>query len=152
MSHVVASKVFVSSLSDAREVGDELGFNLVENVSTYAWYGSWQNDFSGETAAVDNGYNPKDLGKCEHKLRRKDHTSGMYEIGLCKRPDGKPGWELVYDNWGGGGKAIEEKAGKGLGLFKAHLGAHAMVKQARREGYRITKTVVNNKIRVSASR
>jgi hypothetical protein len=152
MSHMVASKVFVSSLSDAREVGAELGFELVEGATSHEWYNQWMNDFGGETAAVSNGYEPSRLGKCEHKLRRVDHKAGMYEIGLYARADGKPGWELLYDNWGSGGKAIEEKAGKNLGKFKAFLGAHAMTKQARREGYRITKTMVDNKIRVSASR
>jgi hypothetical protein len=150
MSHVVASKVYCTNLADAKTAGESLGFELCEGATHYAWYESWQDDFHGATAAVSNGYEPKQLGTCEHKLRRVDHRAGMYEIGLCQRPDGKPGWELVYDNWGGGGRAVEEKAGKGLTKFKAALAEAALSRQLVQLGARVQRTVEAGGVRLRA--
>ena len=153
MSHVVASKVFVTNLDDARVVGDELGFDLIENATKFAWYGKWVNDFSGSRAAVTAGYDPKTFGTCEHKLRMKDHQQGDYEIGLVRRVDGKPGWELVYDDYSSYGAKINKKAGKNLGRFKAKLGERVITRGAIAQKFGVQRSVMaDGRIRVAASR
>lgn len=140
MSHVASVKCYVTDLEALKAVADRMGFELVLNAKTYAWYGQWVGDFRGATAAVDNGHKPEDFGKCIHKLRRKDHKAGDYEIGVVARPDGQPGYELVYDNWGGSGRRIEELAGKGLKTIKDEIAAEVSTRIMRRKGYRVTRT------------
>lgn len=141
MSHVASVKCFVQDLDALERVAADLGFELVRGASSYAWYGRWVNDFRGDTAAVDNGHKPEDFGKCAHKLRRKDHKPGMYEIGVVARVDGKPGYELLYDNWSTGGRAVEEKAGKGLTKLKNALAEDVTYTALTRQGYRVSRTV-----------
>lgn len=140
MSHVASVKAFVQDLDALASVADRLGLELVKHATTYAWYGAWVNDFRGANAAVDNGHDPANFGKCVHKLRRKDHAAGDYEIGLVPRLDGKPGYEMVYDNWGGGGRRIEQCAGKGLGALKQAMAQEVSLRIMRRQGYRVTST------------
>ena len=141
MSHVASVKCFVTDLNALEAVAKKLGMELVRDAKTYAWFGSWVGDFRGSTAAVDNGHRPEDFGKCVHKLRRADHQQGMYEIGVVARVDGKPGFELVYDNWGSGGAAIETKCGKGLATLKNELAAEVTLRTMIRQGYRVTRSV-----------
>jgi hypothetical protein len=141
MSHVASVKCFVQDLDGLERVAKDLGFELVRDAKTYAWFGRWVNDFRGAQAAVDNGHRPEDFGKCVHKLRRVDHRDGMYEIGVVNRVDGKPGFELVYDNWSSGGAAIEAKAGKGLVTLKNAIAEDVTSLALKRKGYRVVRTV-----------
>jgi hypothetical protein len=141
MSHVASVECFVTDLDALKSAADRLGFDLVQ-ATTYKWYGTWVNDFRGGVAAVSNGHDPKNFGKCDGwKLRRKDHKDGMYEVGLVNRVDGQPGFELLYDNWSSGGRAIEERAGKNLETLKNELAAEVTMRIMARQGYRITRTV-----------
>lgn len=141
ISHVASVKCFVQDLDALARVADTLGFELVRDAETYAWYGTWVNDFRGERAAVDQGYDPSTFGKCLHKLRRKDGMSGAYEIGVVARVDGQPGFELLYDNWGVGGRAIETLAGKNLVGLKGALAEDVTMRMLMRKGYRVKRTV-----------
>lgn len=139
MSHVASVKAYVTDLVALAAVCAALGLELVLNADTYKWYGRWVNDFRGAEAAVDNGHDPKNFGKCVHKIRRKDGQG--YEIGLVARLDGEPGFEMIYDNWGAGGRAIEELAGKGLTTLKKALSTEVTTRIMRRQGYRVIQTV-----------
>lgn len=141
MSHVASVKCYVVDLDALEAVAKDLGFELVRGAESYAWWGHWVNDFSGGVAAVSNGHDPKTFGTCKHKLRRADHHEGMYEIGLVPRLDGKPGFELLYDNYGTGGHAIEQKAGKNLVTLKTELAAAVTMRTMAREGWRVQRTV-----------
>jgi hypothetical protein len=140
MSHVASVKAYVQDLDALERVANELGFELVRDAKTYEWYGTWVNDFRGAGAAVDNGHDPKNFGKCVHKLRRKDHKSGAYEIGVVNRVDGKPGYELLYDNWSTGGRAVEELAGVGLTKLKQGVATDVTARLLRKKGYRVKVT------------
>ena len=141
MSHVASVKCYVQDLDALASVADRLGFELVRDAKTYAWFGQWVGDFRGSTAAVDNGHRPEDFGKCLHKLRRKDARAGDYEIGVVARPDGQPGYELVYDNWSVGGSRVEELAGRGLSKLKDEIACEVSTRIMRRKGYRVSRTV-----------
>lgn len=144
MSHVASVKAYVTDLEILDKVAGDLGLELVRNVDTYAWFGRWVGDYSGGVAAVSNGHDPKTFGTCQHKLRRKDHQPGDYEIGLVPRLDGGPGWELLYDNWGSGGARIEQLAGKNLGALKNEISAAVSARILARKGYRVSRTVDAN--------
>lgn len=152
MSHVASVECYVTDLEALEAAADGLGFTLVRNATTYAWYGRWMNDFNESHAAVTRGHDPKTFGTCVHKLRRKNHQAGDYEIGLVPRLDGKPGFELIYDNWGNGGRQVEALAGKNLSELKRQIAAEVSTRVMQRQGYRVSRTTVDGKIRLTATR
>lgn len=141
MSHVASVKCYVTDLDVLDAVASRMGLELVRNATSYKWFGNWVGDFRGDTAAVSNGHDPSTFGKSLHKLRRKDHREGDYEIGLVARLDGQAGYELLYDNWGSGGRRIEERAGRGLKTLKDELTAEVTTRQLARKGYRVSRSV-----------
>lgn len=141
MSHVVAVKAFVTDLDILAVVADTLGFEFVRDATTHAWYGRYVGDFDGATAAASNGHKPEHFGTCLHKLRRKDHERGDYEIGVVARVDGGTGFELVYDSWGQSGKRIEQLAGKNLTALKQELSLATAARQLMKQGYRVVRSI-----------
>lgn len=139
MSHVASVKAYVVDLEALAKVCEDLGLELVLGATSYKWYGRWVNDYRGAQAAVDNGHDPKTFGQCVHKIRRKDGEG--YEIGLVNRLDGEAGFEMVYDNWGAGGKAIEALAGDRLQTLKKALSVEVTTRIMRRQGCRVLQTV-----------
>lgn len=152
MSHVAAVNCYVTDLDDLEAVADRLGFKLVRGATSYAWFGRWMNDYNATTAAVTQGFDPKTFGTCEHKLTLKDHRAGDYEIGLVERRDGQPGWEMLYDNWSTGGARIHERAGRNLETMKNELLAESSMRVMKRKGYRVTRTVADGKIKLTATK
>lgn len=164
MSHIASVKCYVQDLDTLESVASKMGFELVRGATTYAWYGRFVGDYATGDAAVANGHAPETFGKCLHKLRRKDHRAGTsvgegdYEIGLVARPDGKLGYELVYDNWSYnehmGGARIEALAGKGLVGLKNALAEEVTMRQFRRMGLRNVQRTVDaaGQIKITASR
>ncbi len=138
MSHVASVELFVTDLDALEVAAERLGLVLERGATTYHWYGSWQNDYHAQEAAVRNGHDPKSFGKCEHKLRRADGQG--YEIGLVPRVDGGSGWELIYDNWGSGGRLIHDAAGVGLVGLKDEIAAEVSTRILQRKGYRVTRS------------
>jgi hypothetical protein len=113
MSHVTDVKMKVKDLDALERAADRLGLRLVRGQTTWKWFGSWQNDFHGKHAAVDQGFDPAQFGKGEHALVRKDAREGDYEIGVVRARDGD-GYELLYDGWGSDGRRLEQAAGHHL--------------------------------------
>ncbi len=140
MSHVAAVKAYVTDLDACAAACEENGLELVRGQKTYRWFGRWVNDYRGGVAAVDNGHDPKTFGHCEHAIRVKNGQGHEYEIGLVRRLDGGPGWELVYDNWCGG-NGLEAKAGTGLVDLKRSISTQVATRHLQRQGYRVVKTV-----------
>lgn len=152
MSHVASVKAYVTDLDALAKCCEDLGLELVLGATEYKWYGRWVNDFRGAQAAVDNGHDPKNFGKCLHKIRRKDGQG--YEIGLVSRLDGEPGFEMIYDNWGAGGQAIEALAGERLTVLKKALSVEVTTRIMRRQGYRVVQSIdaKTGKLRVQGVR
>lgn len=140
MSHVSSVKAYVTDLKVCAAACEEIGLELVTGATSYRWYGKWVNDYSGGAAAVSNGHDPKTFGTCEHKIRVKGAGAHTYEIGLVRRLDGGPGWELLYDNWCGG-QGLEAVAGAGLGKLKQTLAQTTSIQHLQKQGYRVTKRV-----------
>jgi hypothetical protein len=110
MSHVVSMTFYIDDLDCLEKACVQLGLKLKRDQKTYKWFGQWVNDYRKNDAAFNLGIQPEDYGKCEHAISV-DGNDKAYEIGLVARKDGKPGYQMVYDFYGGG-RGLMEKVGK----------------------------------------
>lgn len=150
MSHVTDVKLCVKDLDAVEETLAEKfpQLELRRNKRTFKWYGRWMNDFHGDNAAVDQGYDPKEFGKCEHTIGFKNST-GAYEIGLVKAKTGD-GWNVIYDAWGG---ALDRVVGRNAVDFKREYAATVAVRRAKqtlaKKGFTTTREdLPGGKIRI----
>lgn len=140
MSHVADVDLTILDLDALERACAELGLELVRGQHTYKWYGTWVNDYSDpERAAAVRGFNPQDFGKCEHAIRRAGHKEGDYEIGLVARPDGTPGYSVLYDNFGSGRYFATKLAGAGLPELKDEYGAQVATRYWTQKGYHVKR-------------
>ena len=139
MSHVVDGQCNVETLEEAREgIREFPNCELVEGQRTFKWFDRWVNDYHDpELAAAVRGFDPKEFGKCEHAIRLTD-DSHAYEIGLVKRPDGQPGYSLLYDSYSERGRALEKRFGKGLSILKERLLQNTGIKELKKQGFKFT--------------
>ena len=103
MSHVAKVDVEITNLDDLAAACKRIGLELVRGQQTYEWYGRSMGDGS-----IPEGFSAEDLGTCDHAIRIPEghpiHETfeRPYEIGVCKRRDGKPGFTLLWDYFCGG--------------------------------------------------
>lgn len=125
---------YATDLDALEEVAEQYGCELVRgngrDLLDFKWYGRWVG--GGEERLRQYG------GKAFHKIRVKNAGRDCYEIGLIPRPDGKEGWELIYDYWQGG-YGLEAVVGKGLVKLKNGLLEHMTIQQLRSEGYEVNR-------------
>lgn len=153
MSHLESIECYCTDLDALAVVADRLGFELVRGARSFKWFGALVADYEGATAAVSRGYDPKTFGQCDHALRLKNATAGSYEIGLVRRIDGQPGWELLFDSWGVHGQLLEKYAGAKLTTLKDQLAAEVTRRQLARQGYRLQqRTLADGTIEITATR
>jgi hypothetical protein len=138
MSHVAAIKTEITDLEALKRACDELGLTYMEGQKTYAWFGSWVNDYHGEDAAYKQGIDPSEYGKCEHAI--KVPGSG-YEIGVKKLPNGN--YTLIYDFYGTG-RQIMQKLGKGCEILVQHYGLNKAQLLAKSKGYATQRKLAQN--------
>jgi hypothetical protein len=152
MSHVATCDLHITNLDALREACEELGLELVLNQRTFKWYGRFMGDYNGADAAFSHGIKPEDYGKCVHAIRVKGNPQA-YEIGLVPRPDGKPGYQPVFDFWGEGqGQALVAVVGKGCERLKDHYGAAVACRIYKAKGYHVSKQIVNGAVHFQASK
>lgn len=123
MSHVVTIETQILDLASLRKAAEELGLEFVEGQRTYRWFGRFMAD-----SPIPEGFTPDDYGKCQHALRVKGDTTA-YEVGVVRRKDGAPGFQLIYDFYGSCGKALEAVAGKGLTKLRQEYAAQVVIRQ-----------------------
>lgn len=134
MSHVAVIDIEVKSLDDLKAACKRLGFEFVEGATTYNWYGRWANDYSAQNAAYLNGVDTKDYGKCLHKIK----VPGVnYEVGVIARPDGKPGYTLIWDFWDSSLK--NALGGEQANKIRQAYATSAAIRAARQQGFRVTE-------------
>ena len=103
MSHVAKVDVEITNLDDLAAACKRIGLELVRGQQTYEWYGESVGD-----APLPEGFTEEDLGRCDHAIRIPEghpiheNYARPYEIGVCKRKDGRPGFDLLWDYFGGG--------------------------------------------------
>jgi hypothetical protein len=132
--------VFITDLEALGKVCDGLGLDLIKGKTQYAWWGTSVGD-----TPLPAGRTKAQLGTCEHAIQIKGMpgrmgSGGPWEIGVVKRPDGKPGFTLEYDNYGMHGQMLERKAGVQMNILKKELATEVARRQMVRDGYRVRLT------------
>lgn len=148
MSHISLIKVRFKSLVILKQTCKELGtVEFMQGQKTYKWYEKYMGDWP-----LPEGYTKEDLGKCEHAIRVKGNSEA-YEIGVVKRRDGKPGWELIYDFFSKG-KGLEKAVGKDCVKLRQAYAVLVATNKAVAQGFQVEKIKSKDgkKIRLRATR
>jgi hypothetical protein len=136
MSHVVNIDFTVLDLDALEAAARQRGLELVRGRETFKWYGHHVGDYP-----LPEGFTSADMGKCEHVLRVARDGGKAYEIGLVRRRDGAPGWTLMFDFFGAGGRALQAVAGAKCSLIRQAYSAEVTRRQAARHGWRVQQSV-----------
>ncbi len=142
MSHLTKmTEVYVTDLTAAQAVCDRHGLELLLNQpEKMRWYGvtSWLKNEADGTVAQN----------VKHVIRIKGDVNA-YTIGLVPRTDG-PGFTMVFDDFD---RRLAHKLGEGLINFRRDLSAETALRQVRKLGFSVTKTVTTDgKIQLRARR
>lgn len=132
MSHVSTIKIEIKDLESLKKACKTLGLNFVENKVSYKWFGTFVGDHP-----LPEGFTKEDLGKCDHAIQIEGNKQA-YEVGVVARKDGKPGYELLWDFWGGG-YGLEEAIGKDGGKLVQNYSIEVATKAALMDGYAVTR-------------
>jgi hypothetical protein len=132
MSHIAEMELDIKDLDALEKAGKKLGLVLVKDQKNYKWFGESVGDYP-----LPAGFKESDLGKCDHVLKI-PNSPNSYEIGVVKRRDGKPGFQLLWDFWMGG-YGLQDKIGAGGGLLKQAYSLEVAKKQMLRKGYRVSE-------------
>ncbi len=119
MSHVARIAVDVKSLADLEAAAQALGLKLECGVKTY---NSYQRGLP-----------------CDHKITDPNNPHA-YEIGVLARKDGKPGFDLMFDEFAGG-QGMVAKIGAGAHRLKQEYSASVATSYYRKRGFRVSRTV-----------
>jgi len=107
-----------------------IGMELRRDQKTYRWWGHSVGDY-----ALPPGYTASELGHCEHALSVVGNDRA-YEVGVCKSRDGKQGFTLLWDFYGGG-YGLEEHVGANCNKLKQAYATEVAIKQAKRQGFQV---------------
>lgn len=147
MSHVVTTKVSVlpEHFDCFAATCEDCGMEFKFGQKTHAWYGHFANDYHQEDAAVTQGFDPKTFGTCEHAASVKGKPDA-YEVGLVKRPDGKPGYNVLFDFYAGGRGLMEHispDGGRGQtgGKLMSRYTERVAEKELRSRGFGVQRRV-----------
>lgn len=132
MSHVATIELEIKSLDALEEAAKRIGLELRRGQKTYKWWGH-VGDFP-----IPNGFTEEDLGKCEHALiqtKPGEHNFG-YEIGVCRRRDGRDGFTLLWD-------FVDDSLVKVIGedgnKLKQAYSTVMAIRQARQMGFQVSE-------------
>ena len=134
MSHVCEIQVEIKDLDALAAAAEKLGLELRRGQRTYRWWGKSVGDYP-----LPAGFTADELGKCEHALSVRNNPNA-YEVGVVKRKDGKPGYVLLWDFYAGG-QGLEDAVGKDASKLRQRYAAEVAIKNARRQGFRVTEQV-----------
>ena len=129
-------EVAVQDLDALAAAAKDCGLELARNQKTYRWWGTHEGDYP-----LPAGFAAEDLGKCDHALRQTCGGRGLYEVGVVRRRDGKPGYTLLWD-------FIDHRLKNSMGGEQANAlrhaySKHAAINAARRQGMVVAGTATN---------
>jgi hypothetical protein len=143
MSHIAQVDVQIMDLDALAAACRRLGLELVRGQQTYRWYGESVGDFP-----LPEGFATEDLGRCEHAIRLTEESRAArgigirkhdpYEIGICRRRDGKPGYALLWDFFKGG-YGLQTHVGEDCKKLRQMYALETAKRQAIRSGFRVTE-------------
>lgn len=121
MSHIITAKIenFLD-LDTLEAAAEDVGMELVRDEHSFRSY---------QRNAI-----------CDHKLRVKGNPDA-YELGIMKAQNGKPGFQALYDFWGGSGQALENCVGPNCEKLADAYNTRHSIAYWQQRGARVTKTV-----------
>lgn len=134
MSHVVKLDVEIKDLVALKAAAKLIGMEFMEGQKTYRWWGHSVGDYP-----LPEGFTAKDLGKCDHALSIPNNNTA-YEVGVVQRRDGKPGYHLLWDFYGGG-KGLVEKVGKDGNKLKQSYAEIVAANALKKKGFKVQRKV-----------
>ena len=153
MSHVAQVEVEIKDLAALKTAAESLGLDFMDGQTHYRCWGTGKSvdelarfaRSRGERpeTLMPDGFTLEEMGRCEHALRIKGSSHASYEIGIVSRRDGKPGYQLLWDE-SGAKYAWQEYVGEGMGKLKQMYGLSVAVKAAKRQGYRVVRQTTRN--------
>lgn len=138
MSHVAQIDVEIRDLDALQEACGRVGLELIREQKTYRWFGEHIGDYP-----LPAGFAAEDLGKCEHAVRIPGPGNVAYEIGVCKRRDGRPGYTLMWDFFGGG-QGLVHVAGKDCCKLRQAYALVVAKRAAMKQGFRVMEKKVQD--------
>jgi hypothetical protein len=141
MSHVATVELEVKDLDALERACKRLGLVLRLGQQTYKWWGTHVGDYP-----LPEGFTEEDLGKCEHAIADPNNRHA-YEIGLVKRRDGKPGYTLLWDFFGGG-QGLQEKVGENCKALRQAYAIEVARKSMQAKGYQLREVVQDKRIKL----
>jgi hypothetical protein len=147
MSHVATIEIELKDLEALRAACVELGLVFNENKSTYRCWGTGKDLYRLESyqrssgkRLMPEGWELEEMGQCEHAISVKGAHVSEYEIGVARRRDGKPGYQLLCDL--SGADELKRLAGDNLEKFRQAYAVEVAVRAAKRAGFRVVKKTV----------
>jgi len=137
MSHVATVDIEIKDLDALETACKRLGLELMRDQTTYKWYGHSVGDYP-----LPEGFTAEDLGNCEHAIRV-PHNEMAYEVGVVRRRDGKPGWQLMWDFWNRG-YGLQGLVGDNCSKLKQMYATQVATKAARMQGFNVNERVLAN--------
>jgi hypothetical protein len=135
MSHVEKLKLFITDLDALEQCAPSLGLRLERGATSYKWWGRSVGDYP-----IPAGFTEADLGRCEHKLVVEGNNEA-FEIGLVRRRDGQPGYEMLFDFYGHrGDPLLKALGGKEGNRLKQAYGATVAANYYAELGYETYQT------------
>ncbi len=123
------------------------GLEFVKDQPEYAWWGYSVGDYP-----LPVGFTAADLGHCDHVLRLKNHP-GAFEIGVVKRKDGRPGYELLFDFFGFRGQPLVDAIGGQDGRkLKQEYAAAVASKMYAKQGFKVQRAMKDGRVILTATK
>ena len=143
MSHVATVDLHIADLDCLAKAAKRIGMELRLGQTTYRWYGEHVGDYP-----LPQGFAVEDMGKCEHAITSPDKD--VYEIGLVRRRDGRPGFQMLWD-------FIDDRLVKLVGAecckLKQAYAAEVSIKSARMQGYGVREELrADGSLRITMSK
>jgi hypothetical protein len=126
VSHVATVDIEIRDLGALEETCRRLGMKLALGQTTYKWWGRHMGDYP-----LPAGFAVEDLGKCDHAIQVPD---AAYEVGVVRRRDGRPGFQLIWDFVD---SRLRAAVGEGCSILKREYAAVVATRQAQRSGFRV---------------
>ena len=120
MSHISKIELEVKDLGTLRQACDRLGLKMIQNQTTFKWYG-------------------QEEGRCDHAIRVPE---AQYEIGVTRTGNL---YELQCDYWD---PAIGKAIGQSGGILKQAYAIERTKTEARRKGYTVIEKQTDSGVRL----
>jgi hypothetical protein len=142
MSHIRKVTLKVRDLDALEAAADACGMDLQRGEKTFKWYGR----FVGDSPGI-KGMDPKDYGKCSHRLRLRGATDSDYDVGVVPAADGD-GFELHVDDWGQSRRLLPAIGGANMDKLRREYAASRAATKAKKKlvpkGFVVKRTELAN--------